>query len=116
MKINAEKQVIKQWLELLSEASRGKKYPKLWKRVYRLVAVPARTRKVVNLTKLEKYTKDGDNVIVPGKVLSNGVITHKLKIAAIEFSEPALKNLKEANCKIVDLKDMLAAEKVHIIV
>jgi ribosomal protein L18E len=37
-------------------------------------------------------------------------------IAAMEFSEPALKGLKEADCKIIKLKDMIKAEKVRIIV
>jgi large subunit ribosomal protein L18e len=116
MRLNVEKSSVKEWMEALSAASRKEHYPKLWKRVHALVAVPARRRAYVNLYKIGKYTKDGDNVIVPGKVLSNGEIKHKVTIAAIEFSEPALKSLKEANCKIVGIKEMLGSKNVRVIV
>ncbi len=115
-KINVEKASVKEWMEALSAASRKEHYPKLWKRVHSLVAVPARRRASVNLYKIGKYTKEGDNVIVPGKVLSTGDIDHKITIAAIEFSEPALKSLKEANCKIVNIKDMIASKNIRVIV
>ena len=116
MKTNVEKSIIKEWLELLNEASRGKRYPKLWKRVYGLVSVPTRKRYSVNLSKLDRYTKEGDNVIVPGKILSSGKITHKLKISALEYSQPALKGLKEADCKIVPIKEMLNSDRIRVIV
>lgn len=115
MKINVEKSSIKEWLNLLSEASRGKHYPKLWKRVHGMVAVTERRRHEVNLSKLERYTKEGDNVIVPGKILSKGELTHKVRIAAIEYSAPALKSLRESDCKIVSLKEMLNSEKIKVI-
>lgn len=91
MKINVEKAKVKEWLDGLSTASREKYYPELWKRVHRLTAVPARRRASVNLYKIDKYTKEGDLVVVPGKVLSIGEMKHKVTIAAIDFSAPALK-------------------------
>jgi large subunit ribosomal protein L18e len=116
MKIDAEKSVVHEWLGTLSMASKGDHYPKLWGRVYRLVEVPERKRSVVNIAKIDKITKAGDNVLVPGKVLANGEMTHKVTIAAMEFSAPALKMLKDADCKVVHLKDMVKADKVHVIV
>lgn len=116
MKINVEKSNIKEWLTELDNASKGEHYVALWKRVRGLVAVPARRRASVNLYKLEKHSKQGDNVIVPGKVLSTGSISHGVNIAAIEFSSSALARLKEANCKIVPLKEMLKAEKIRVII
>ena len=116
MKITVEKDSVKRWLSLLSEASKGKHYPGLWKRVYSLSAVPARNRRSVNLYKLEKNTIEGDNVIIPGKLLSEGKITHKLNVCAIEYSAATLKSLSSSNCKVLSLDDMLKAEKVKIIV
>lgn len=116
MKITPEKSIVKEWLSVLSTASKGEHYPKLWKRVYRLVEVPARRRPEVNLSKIASNTKAGDNVIVPGKVLSNGAINHKVTIAAMEYSASALKMLKESDCKVVNLKEMISADKVHVIV
>ena len=116
MKINVEKQSVKEWLQTLESASKGERYAKLWKRLHSLVAVPARSRTSMNLYKIDKYSAEGDNVVVPGKVLSTGPITHKFNICAIEFSAGALKALKEADCKVVDIKDMIKAEKVHVLV
>lgn len=94
----------------------GQALPKLWKRVYRLVDVPTRKRSGVNLSKISDNTKDGDNVIVPGKVLSSGGISHKVNISAIEFSAPALVALKEANCKVVSIKDMVKSDRICLII
>ena len=116
MKINVEKQNVKQWLDVLSEASKSDHYGKLWRRVHYLVAVPSRKRASVNLYKINKNSKDGDNIVVPGKVLSTGPIEHRVNISAIEFSETAMKSLKEANCKIVDIREMIKANRVHVIV
>lgn len=115
MKITVEKDSVKRWLALLNEASRGTRRPGLWKRVYSLSALPARSRKSVNLYKLEKHTVEGDNVIIPGKLLSEGKMTHKLNVCAIEYSAAALKSLTGSGCRVLPLDDMLKAEKVKII-
>lgn len=114
--INVEKSSVKEWISELSAASKKEHYPKLWKRVHELVAVPARRRVSVSLRKIERYTKEGDNVVVPGKVLSNGEIRHKVTIAAIEFSEPALRSLKGADCRVIGIKEMLSSKNVRVIV
>ncbi|MDE1810721.1 MAG: 50S ribosomal protein L18e [Candidatus Micrarchaeota archaeon] len=116
MKLNIEKTQLKDWLATLSEASKGERYANLWKRVYRLSAVPARRRHSVNLYKVNENTEEGANVIVPGKVLSIGPMDHKVTISAIEFSAQALAALKEANCKIVPLREMTKAQKVQVII
>jgi len=116
MKMNVEKQSVKDWLATLDAASRGSHYGKLWKRVYSLSAVPSRRRTNINLYKIDKNSKEGDNVIVPGKVLSTGSMSHSISICAIEFSAEARKTLKDANCKVIDIKDMVKADRVHVIV
>lgn len=116
MKINVEKWSVKEWLAALDGASRGSHYSSLWKRVYALAAVPSRRRTNINLYKIDRHSKEGDNVVVPGKVLSTGPITHSFKISAIEFSAEALRALKDANCKVVDIREMVKADRVHVIV
>ena len=116
MKLNVEKTNIKQWLSTLEAASKEDRYKNLWKRVHRLSAVPARRRHSVNLYKINTNTKEGANVIVPGKVLSIGPIEHRVTIAAIEYSATALAMLKEANCKVITLKEMTKAEKIQVII
>lgn len=59
----------------------------------------------VNLDKIEKESKEGDTIVVPGKILSMGKISKKIKIAAMNFSEAAREKLKNAKCEIVSLEE-----------
>ena len=43
----------------------------------------------INLNELNKEAKEGETIVVPGKVLSEGELTKKVKIAAFGFSEKA---------------------------
>ncbi|MGI0100370.1 MAG: 50S ribosomal protein L18e [Candidatus Micrarchaeaceae archaeon] len=116
MKINAEKSVVREWLATLREASKGKRYGKLYKRAYELVEVPSRRRHEVSLSTIEMNTKEGDNVIVPGKVLSNGSLGHSVTISAMGFSASALRSLKDAKCSVVSIKDIVKSEKVRVLI
>lgn len=115
MKINVERSDVLEWLDALSAASASTKSPKLWKRVHSLLSVPARRRVSVNIYKINKYTKDGDNVVVPGKVLSVGAMDHKVNIAALEYSGKAKEMLGSANCKMLSIKEMMSQKRVNII-
>lgn len=68
---------------------------KIWKRIAEDLEKPVRQKRIVNLYKLEKYSKENDTVIVPGKVLGTGDIKHKITVAAFNFSEDALKKISE---------------------
>lgn len=115
MKINAERSDVREWLDTLSKASESGQSPKLWKRVHQLLNVPARKRASVNLYKINKYSREGDNVVVPGKVLSVGSMDHKVNIAALEYSKKATELLGSANCRIMSISDMVNQKRVNII-
>ncbi len=106
MKITPERNDIKDAISMLEEMSKGDKAKPVAKRLYELVAVPKRKRISVNLYKIDKYTKEGDNVIVPGKVLGTGKLGHKVTITAIEYSRPAKEELKKAGCEIKSIDDI----------
>ncbi len=112
MKINVERDDIKEWLE----STKGEKdHKELWEKINKMVSVPKRKRIFVNLYKLNKYTKEGDNIIVPGKVLSLGKIDHKVNITAIDFSDKAKEQLQRAGSKIYDLNEFKKFKNVIII-
>lgn len=81
----------------------GKEKKSLWKRVAELLQSPSRKRSYINLYKINKYTKPGDVVIVPGKVLGIGKLDHEVTIVALDFSASAKKKILEAKGKIVSL-------------
>jgi len=59
----------------------------LWKRVALELERPTRAHRVVNLSKIEKYSNENDVVIVPGKLLSGGELTKKVTIIAYAYSQ-----------------------------
>jgi large subunit ribosomal protein L18e len=58
----------------------------LWKTLEKKIESSRSNRSEINIGKLENLTKDGENIIVPGKVLGNGTLTHKLNITFLNFN------------------------------
>ena len=58
---------------------------------------------VLNLGQVSRHSKEGDTVVVPGKVLSSGVPTPKLTIAAFKFSPRALIKVEKAGGRCIPL-------------
>ena len=56
------------------------------------------------MDRLNKYTKDNEIILVPGKVLGTGNLNHKLTIAAFSYSETAKEKLKG---NIVSIDELL---------
>ncbi len=115
MKINVERNDIKEWMNTLSRASSASGSKKVWGSVLSLLSVPARRRVSVNIYKINRFSKEGDNIIVPGKVLSVGAMDHSVTIAAVEYSKKALDQLGAAKCRVIGLNEMLNQKKGNII-
>ena len=92
---------------------------KIWKRVASDLDRPTSQRRVVNLSRIDKYSMDGEVVIVPGKVLSMGELTKKVTVAAYSFSESAVEKIKESGSQVMSIYDLLKknpkGSKVRII-
>ena len=65
-----------------------------WIRVAAIISKPKRKSVAVNVSKISKHTKEGDVVVVPGKVLSSGEIKHKITLAALSESEATKHKVK----------------------
>lgn len=68
---------------------------KIWKRIAEDLEKPTRSRRVVNVYKLNKFTKNKDFIVVPGKVLGTGDLGHEIDVAAFNFSEDALRKISQ---------------------
>lgn len=79
----------------------------IWKAVAEKLNVRKRSRVKVNLFKLEKLTKPNEYIVVPGKVLGFGYITHPITIAALSFSKSAKEKLEKAGCKCLTFREMI---------
>ncbi len=76
---------------------------KAWLKLARIISGSTRKYSSVNLDKINKETKEGDTIVIPGKVLGSGNLDKKIRIAALGFSEKARKKLKEVKAEAISL-------------
>jgi large subunit ribosomal protein L18e len=105
-------------LELVKTIVAAKKKDN-WLDIAGIMSGPRKKRVNANLEKINKETKEGETILIPGKVLSNGEITKKLKIIALSFSEKAkekiLKSNSECSYIIEEIKKNPEAKGIKII-
>ncbi len=102
--------VLRKTIRLLRKYARMYKAP-IWADIAERLEAPRRKRVAVNVSKINRYTKPGDVVVVPGKVLGAGVITHPVTVAAIAFSESAIRKIKEAGGRILHILQLVEENK-----
>ncbi len=78
----------------------------LWKAISEELNRPTRTRREVSVGNISKHSKANETVIVPGKVLSNGDLTHKVTVAALSFSKQAREKIN-ANGKAISIQELM---------
>ena len=87
--------------ETILAAKKGTK----WLEVANLVSRPKRVSIKVNLDSIEKNSKEGDIIVIPGKVLGKGNLTKKIKVVAFSFSESVDEKLDKAKCEKIRIID-----------
>jgi large subunit ribosomal protein L18e len=99
-------QTLKDTIEALKAASdeTGKA---VWGALAEELDKPKRRRVAVNLSRINRYTAEGEVVAVPGKVLAAGSLSKPLKVAAFSFSEGALKKIGRAKGVAMTLTELL---------
>lgn len=73
----------------------GRESSAFWKRIVKDLEKSTRNRRKVNIEKINASSKEGETVIVPGKVLGEGSLDHKVTVVAFQFSESASEKLKD---------------------
>ncbi len=80
---------------------------KIWKDIAWRLERPRRQRAEVNLSRINRYTKEGDTVIVPGSVLGAGKIEHGVTVVAWKFSETAKRKIVEAGGEALTIEEFI---------
>ncbi len=79
----------------------------IWKRVALDLEKPRRIRREVNISKINRNSKKDDIIIIPGKVLGDGVIDKNLTVAAFQFSNSAKSKIEDAGGKAISINKLL---------
>lgn len=93
-------------IDLLFKASAENKV-KIWKDLAERLARPRWLYSEVNVSKIERYAKEGEMIVVPGKVLGGGNITKAVTVAALSFSESARKKIESVGGKCLTIPQLI---------
>ena len=102
-KTKISKQALRKLNPELVETIRTAKKHKNWQEIASILSGPRRIKIAINLDKINKDSKVGDIIVVPGKVLSMGEVDKKIKVVALGFSEKAKEKLKKAGCQTLTI-------------
>ncbi|MCD6325690.1 50S ribosomal protein L18e [Candidatus Bathyarchaeota archaeon] len=78
----------------------------IWRRIAEMLSKPKRRRIAVNVSRINRYSKENDEVVVPGKVLGAGVINHPVKVAAFAFSDKARSKIIKAKGECLTIPEL----------
>ena len=80
---------------------------KIWRDVAERLERPRSRRAEVNVSKINRHTRPGDIVLVPGKVLGAGFIDHPVQVAAFAFSASARRKIEAAGGKCLTIRELV---------
>ena len=79
----------------------------LWLAISDSLTSSKRNRVAVNVSRLNRFTKEGETVVVPGKVLGAGKADHPLTVAAFTFSDVAKSKIQGAKGNCLSIRDLM---------
>ena len=68
---------------------------------------PRRQRVEVNIAHIERHSKKGDTVVIPGVVLGYGELTKPLTVSAWKFSKPAKEKIEKSKGKAISIEELV---------
>ncbi|PSP61031.1 50S ribosomal protein L18e [Halobacteriales archaeon QH_8_64_26] len=80
----------------------------VWADIAGRLEKPRRTHAEVNLGRIERYAREDETVVVPGKVLGSGVLEKPVTVAAVDFSGTARTKIEQVGATM-DLEEILEA-------
>jgi large subunit ribosomal protein L18e len=78
----------------------------VWRDVADRLEKPRRTHAEVNLGRIERYAREEETVVVPGKVLGSGALQKNVTVAAVNFSSSAETKIEQVG-ETVPLEEVL---------
>ena len=98
----------KEIIDAVIAAKKAGKDKKIWKKVAKLLLSSRRKQIAVNVSKISRYTSNGQTAVIPGKVLGTGNLDHKVDVVALNFSESAKDKIRKAGGKLILISEVPA--------
>ena len=93
-------------LKILKKASKENDAP-IWAKVANYIQKSRSNQKIVNLTKIDHTTEDGNAVVITGKILGTGNISHKVSVSSLSISNSAAKKIIESGGEVLQFSEMI---------
>ncbi|MFX1319013.1 MAG: 50S ribosomal protein L18e [Promethearchaeota archaeon] len=95
--------------QLIIKLKRQSRNPggRIWRDLYEDLQTPRRNRVTKNVGDLQQHHTRGQVMVVPGKVLGDGVIEAKLNVAAVDFSEQARAKIEGNGGKCLTIEEFM---------
>jgi len=90
----------------LKGASKKNNAP-IWSRLAELALKPSSARRTINIGQIDKFVKDNDVIVVPGKVLGTGNISHKITLCSFSISNTGAKKVLQSGGKILNFSELI---------
>ena len=95
-----------QLVKELKSASRKNEAP-IWLKIAKNVLKSNSNKRTINLKKIDALTDDGSAVVISGKILGTGNLSHKVLVSSFSISNSAAKKIKESGGEILQFSDMI---------
>jgi large subunit ribosomal protein L18e len=99
-------QVVVQMAKELKLASKKNNAP-IWSRLAELALKPSSARRTINIGQIDKFVKDNDVIVVPGKILGTGNISHKITLCSFSISTSGAKKVLQSGGKIFSFSELI---------
>ena len=80
---------------------------KIWRDVSNRLLKSASIRTSVNIGKISRITKPNDVLVIPGKVLGDGEISHRIVIGAFSFTRSAVEKITLAGGEVLTIPELM---------
>ena len=95
-----------QLVKELKSASKKNEAP-IWSKIAKNALKSNSNKRTINLKKIDALTDDGNAVVISGKILGTGNLSHKVLVSSFSISNSAAKKIKESGGEVLQFSDMI---------
>ena len=90
----------------LKHASKINNAP-IWSKLAKISQKSSSAKKIVNIKKINEHSEENNVIVVPGKVLGMGNISHKITLCSFSISNAAAKKIIESGGQIIKFNELI---------